>query len=482
MLAKLPKSKVTLQQVQTAYKWEANKLLSSLKGNTIGDLYTYLSQNTLTQSSGKHEFGVLSGWHANGPADIESEAADICFVMTTKNLLRNARRQSKSKLVSFVDLDQTYSLNDRGYPITVVGTVTRSHQFKLIAVGISRHEDEQANKMILEMIKNSMDELINFEWSPKVAMSDRAGAISNALNSIWGDMEKLAKCYFHVKKALKDNKHRFSCESNYEKFEADCGLLATFEDEDQFMQGLQLLDKKWRAREKAVMDWFVREWATEAYCAWFSGFTPAGLPNTNNAVERFNRFIKQYVTSHQRLSFSKLITKFRKELIYRSLTSSSCDFSAQPKQNRKSWGFAQLWAKEMKANLLQAKRNNLFFSPSSTLLQELKQKGGATKQKIRECFKVYDSALLALPGENFDNFVHRRRMFKKIQQVTQHGQETFTCNCKTYLHSATCKHSLGMCILHNLVTVPPQWKCNSLEQLKKRGRPKSVKNCLQKQK
>jgi hypothetical protein len=122
--------------------------------------------------------------------------------MTTKNLLRNTRRQSKSKLVSFVDLDQTYSLNDRGYPITVVGTVTRSHQFKLIAVGISRHEDEQANKMILEMIKNSMDELINFEWSPKVAMSDRAGAISNALNSIWGDMEKLAKCYFHVKKSF----------------------------------------------------------------------------------------------------------------------------------------------------------------------------------------------------------------------------------------------------------------------------------------
>ena len=77
-------------------------------------------------------------------------------------------------------------------------------------------------------------------------MSDRAGPISNALNSIWGEMEKLAKCYFHVKKALKDNKHTFSCESNYDKFEADCGLLATFEDEHQFMhmQGLQRLDEK----------------------------------------------------------------------------------------------------------------------------------------------------------------------------------------------------------------------------------------------
>ena len=124
----------------------------------------------------------------------------------------------------------------------------------------------------------------------------------------------------------------------------------------------------------------------------------------------------------------------------------------------------------------------IFFLPLLHSASRIKTERGTTKQKIRECFSVYNSALLALPGENFDNFVHRRRMFKKIQQVTQHGQETFTCNCKTYLHSATCKHSLGMCILHNLVTVPPQWKCNSLEQLKKRGRPKSVKNCLQKQK
>ena len=98
-------------------------------------------------------------------------------------------------------------------------------------------------------------------------------------------MEKLAKCCFHVKEALEDNKHRFCCESNHEKFEADCSLLASFADEDQFMQGLQLLDKKWRAREKGVMDWFLREKATEAYCTWFSGFTPEGLPNTNNAVE-----------------------------------------------------------------------------------------------------------------------------------------------------------------------------------------------------
>ena len=135
-----PKAKkVTLAKVQTAAKHQAKKLLSSLKGNTIGDLYAYLSENTLSGSSEKHQFGVLKGWKANGPEDVMSEAADvdICFVMTTKNLLQNVRRQALSGLVSFVDVDQTYSLNEKGYPVTVVGTVNRNHNFKLVAVGVS---------------------------------------------------------------------------------------------------------------------------------------------------------------------------------------------------------------------------------------------------------------------------------------------------------------------------------------------------------
>jgi len=133
--------------------------------------------------------------------------------MTTKNLLQNVRRQALSGLVSFVDVDQTYSLNEKGYPVTVVGTVNRNHNFKLVAVGVSRYENEVANKLILDTIEGGLKELINFEWSPKVAMSDRAGAISNAFKALFTcATPKLAKCYFHVKKGLKDNKWRFSSE------------------------------------------------------------------------------------------------------------------------------------------------------------------------------------------------------------------------------------------------------------------------------
>ena len=483
IIGQYPKAakKVTLAKVQTAAKHQAKKLLSSLKGNTIGDLYAYLSENTLSGSSEKHQFGVLKGWKANGPEDVMSEAAGICFVMTTKNLLQNVRRQALSGLVSFVDVDQTYSLNEKGYPVTVVGTVNRNHNFKLVAVGVSRYENEVANKLILDTIEGGLKELINFEWSPKVAMSDRAGAISNAFKALFTcATPKLAKCYFHVKKGLKDNKWRFSSEKNYEQFEKDCSALGAFDQEDEFLHGLRLLDKKWRSREKAAMDWFLEEWGTELYRCWFSGFTPAGLPNTNNAVERFNRALKTYVTSHQRLSFSKLITKFKRELVYQSLLSKSSDFPAVPLLNRQAWGKAQLWYKFNKTNILEC-RNNMFFVPTLSLRKKLKQTNSLSRKNLTEAFHSYDCSASPLPNENFDKYLKRRRSFWKIQKTepSSTAPGSFSCNCPKYLQKATCKHSLGLSIGYNFVVVPPNWKCNSIEALKQRGRPRKVKKFME---
>jgi hypothetical protein len=478
ILEKCPKAKVTLKQVQTAAITQSKKLMSTLPNNTIGDLHTYLAANILTAEADKHAFGVLPGWRANGPDHITNEAADICFVLTTKNLLKNAVRQSHSGLVSFVDIDQTYNLIDKGYPITIIGTVTRAHQFKLIAVGISRHEDQRDNAAILSAVKEGLSTLLGFQWLPKVGMSDRAGAISNAFAEVFLTNMRLAKCYFHVKKGLKDNKSRFSSETNYELFQSDCSDIAGFDTEQEFFDALDLLFRKWRSREKDAVDWFSSEWCTKSYGTWFSGFTSAGLPNTNNSLERFNRSLKLYVTSHQRLSFSKLLTKFKKELVYQSLTSKSSDFPKEPILDRQAWGKAQLWAKSItKANILKARTNNLYFVPTAALFKNLKaaDKGGV--KFIRHEFeKGYDASTEPLEGENFDKYMKRRRGFWKLQKVT--ANNSFACNCPCYLHKATCKHSLGMCILHHLVTIPAHWKCNSIEQLKRRGRPGKFKNCL----
>ena len=124
------------------------------------------------------------------------------------------------------------------------------------------------------------------------------------------------------------------------------------------------------------------EWGTPVYRTWYSGFTPAGLPNTKNSLEQFNRSIKEYVTAHQRLSFSKLITKlkFKKELFYHSVMSKKADFPDEATIAKKEWDKAQLWAKEFKALFLKARNNNFFFAPAAILVQELKEQESFTKK------------------------------------------------------------------------------------------------------
>ena len=105
---------------------------------------------------------------------------------------------------------------------------------------------------------------------------------------------KLAKCYFHSKKVLEDNKHRFSSTDHFEKFVKDCKDIGSLDTEEQFVFALQLLKQKWQSREKEAVKWFFEEWDTEKYINWFSGFTDVGIPNTNNAVKRFNNSLKKY--------------------------------------------------------------------------------------------------------------------------------------------------------------------------------------------
>ena len=76
--------------------------------------------------------------------------------------------------------------------------------------------------------------------------------------------------------------------------------------------------------------------------------------------------------------------------------------------------------------------------------------------------------------------VSRRQAFWKLTPVqrTIFTFGVYRCNCPYYLQYATCKHSLGLGLLHKHFAVPPQWKGNSLEERGKRGRPRKIGHCL----
>jgi hypothetical protein len=58
-----------------------------LKQNIIGYLHDWLQNNELNADSAPHTVGVLPGWMARGPSNIEDTNVNIHFVLTTKTLL-----------------------------------------------------------------------------------------------------------------------------------------------------------------------------------------------------------------------------------------------------------------------------------------------------------------------------------------------------------------------------------------------------------
>jgi hypothetical protein len=79
-------AKVTLKQIQQAHHRLRKKVLSDLPEASVGFLHQYLTSNELKLESDLDKVGVLPGWRANGPKDIEDAASDIIFGLTSKRL------------------------------------------------------------------------------------------------------------------------------------------------------------------------------------------------------------------------------------------------------------------------------------------------------------------------------------------------------------------------------------------------------------
>jgi len=171
------------------------------------------------------------------------------------------------------------------------------HKLHLIAVCFYRHEDEAAFENALQSIKTALLDFLHLDWCPKVAMCDRAAAIDNALMAVFPGI-KVEKCYFHMKKGPNDHKGMFLVPENFDKFEQNCRILASFSNFNEFKAALKLFQRKWQSVEPMATRWFMTEWGADGYNHWFSGYTQSGLPNTDNSLERFNQDLKRYVTSH----------------------------------------------------------------------------------------------------------------------------------------------------------------------------------------
>ena len=228
------------------------------------------------------------------------------------------------------------------------------------------------------------------------------------------------------------------------------------------------------------MHWFFQHWGAERCRNWFSGFTSPGLPNTNNSLESRNKLLKLFVTNHERFSIGVFMCKLQKELKSLSLEATRNEFPLTPPNCRKIWIAAQHWLINVhvtfhKGRCILSGRGGKHFVPSSVFLQNTR-----TSKQLIEGLKQFQKSAIPFVGEGFDDFIDRVVSFYVLEEIAPYGHTHYSCTCPQYQKYASCKHALGTSIHFGKVTVPEVWNSTKLADKSKVGRPKKVKNCLEK--
>ncbi|ETN03350.1 hypothetical protein PPTG_16373 [Phytophthora nicotianae INRA-310] len=196
------------------------------------------------------------------------------------------------------DLDATFKLNTRGFPVIAVGVSNLWRQFHLVCIllvsDLKQTQWEHAIRSMLDMYVTVTDEQVHISY----VMMDADTAQRSDFESITVqclDVESQPKymmCFFHVMKNVKkritylsESKKRIGFRHIYRIHYARDGV------------------EKKQCTKEAIADWnkdcdlkefgsyFLEQWLTGRF--WQRVETPMGMAKTNSPVENFNGQFKQ---------------------------------------------------------------------------------------------------------------------------------------------------------------------------------------------
>ena len=190
-------STVTPEQLARKVRSIRKKESSVLEGVSMGEVFEWCRSNELNEDSADDEVGVLPGWKVERDGDKDV----VSITISSKILLSTLLHQANSSLESYFSSDGTYKLLVNGYPVIVLGTVDGSHRYKPVSVTITSGEKDEYYVYVFNSIKSSCLLFLRFNFEPKYATPDSAGAIHNAMEEVFPGI-KIAKRWAHLTRAF----------------------------------------------------------------------------------------------------------------------------------------------------------------------------------------------------------------------------------------------------------------------------------------
>ncbi|XP_049880295.1 uncharacterized protein LOC126376791 [Pectinophora gossypiella] len=258
---------------------------------------------------------------------------------------------------------------------------------------------------------------------------DAAKSIQNAFLEVFGEHVVVRMCWAHAKRKIQERIERIKNKVLRDNILNDVDSLHSITDENIFDAASEAFLQKYKDQIEFVT-YFRAQWLTQNR-NWFLGAAP-NSPSTNNALESFNRVIKDSNTLRERFPLSRFLV-VAKEMVNQ-------------------------WSNKYITN---PEDNYIANVPSLT-----------TKHWTEAYY--FDAQ-----WESFDDF--KKQNFSKwlvTLPIERNDWIKGRCDCPAFFNLYICKHVIGLAIRLKYVVPPLEAKNIPIGEKRKRGRPSKAKRAL----
>lgn len=381
----------------------------------------------------------------------EDENITFRFAIGTKSLLKLAT------LATNLHADATYKLIWQGFPVLVVGATDKAKRFHPLCLAISTSERKEDFVMLFDALKKGVFSLYAFNMEPKALICDAAKSIQNAFQEVFGTECIIKMCWTHAKKNIQKNVEKLVEKKKQKEILDDIDSLHSATSPTLFQRALSAFLRK-HANEEQFITYFKQEWIL-LNPNWYLG-SAEGSPSTNNALEVFNRGIKDSHTLRERLPLSRFLSVATKMVKEWSINYKTERFLIDPPVAMKEWTAAYQWAK--------SDRNIKILESDS---------------RLNTVYIVASSRATNIPfnqdWDTFDDFKKKAFAYWKVALPSQQSAWlNGKCTCPIFFKNYMCKHVIGLAIRLKYVTPPAEAKNIPIGQKRKRGRPAKARPAL----
>ena len=374
------------------------------------------------------------------------------YFVSSKTLLKMAKDVKK------IHADATYKLVWQGFPVLVVGTTDESRQFHCFGMGVCTDEKTDDFKFLFNSLKSGAEKILHSPIDPSTLISDAAKSIHNSFKEVFGDDKLVVMCWAHMKKNVSKKVEKFVAPEFRAEILSDIDILQLSQSNDIFDKAAILFLDKWY-EETEFISYFEAEWL-DSNRFWYEDAEKL-TPSTNNALESFNRVIKDENSMRER----QPISRFSVELLdwierwSGNYTTGLKVFHTEPKIDLKLWKSSYDWANQKKSISSKSEGQRISYEvPAKNVLALSEaEESWETFDEFKE--RAFNSWTVILPKNRTD--------WKKGE-----------CNCPAFFKKFLCKHVVGLAIRLKAAFPPIEAKNDPFSVKAKRGRPTKSKKAL----